>query len=352
MREGDFMVHYPYQRFDYFIDLLREAAIDPLVSSIRITLYRVASNSKVTSALINAAKNGKNVVVVIELQARFDEENNIYWANKLREENVRVIFGVQGYKVHAKLCLITRKENGKTTYFANIGTGNFNENTARIYGDKGLFTTNQKIAYEVKQIFNFFENNLRKYNFQHLFVSPYTNRSNFIKLINREIRFAKAGKEASILLKMNNLVDQQMINKLYQASKAGVKIRLIIRGICALKPGVPGLSENIKAIGLIDRFLEHARVYVFHNGGDNSIYISSADWMTRNLDFRIEVSCPVYDQTVKKEIMDILEIQWKDSVKARIHSAELNNEYRRRRGEELAIRSQYSTYDYLTNLLQ
>jgi len=351
MRAGDFMVHYPYQSFSYFIDLLREAAIDPTVSSIRITLYRVASNSRVTNALINAAKNGKNVVVVIELQARFDEENNIYWANKMKEEGVNVIYGVKGFKVHSKLCLITRKENGKSFYYANVGTGNFNEKTAELYTDKSYFTTNQKIAYEVKQVFNFFENNERKFTYKHLLVSPNTSRSGFIKLIDNEIRFAKKGKSATIFLKMNNLADKQLISKLYEASNAGVKIKLIIRGICCLKPGVRGLSENIKVIGVVDRFLEHARVYIFENGGNELCFISSADWMTRNLDYRVEVTCPIYDEQVKKEMKDILDIQWRDNVKARIYSAELTNDYKKLRDEE-PLRSQYATYDNLLKKLK
>lgn len=350
MRNKDFMVHYPYQSFHYFIDLLREAAIDPFVSSIRITLYRVASNSKVTNALINAAKNGKNVVVIIELQARFDEENNIYWAKKLEEEGVRVIFGVKGLKVHSKLCLITRKENGKSFYYANIGTGNYNEKTARLYSDKGLFTTNQKIAYEVKQVFNYFENNNRNYKYQYLLVSPKTTRSGFIKLIDTEIRNAKKGKEAYILLKMNNLVDKLMIDKLYEASEAGVKIRLIIRGICCLITGKESLSKNIRGIGVIDRFLEHTRIYVFCNGGKEMIYISSSDWMTRNLDRRIEVSCPILDPKVKAEARQIIETQWKDNVKARILNEEMDNTYRKIRDDE-PVRSQYTIYNNLKNSL-
>ncbi len=350
MREGDFMVHYPYQSFSYFIDLLREAAIDPLVSSIRITLYRVAVNSKVTNALINAAKNGKNVVVIIELQARFDEENNIYWAKKMQEDGVNVIFGVKGFKVHSKLCLITRKENGKSFYYANVGTGNFNEKTAEIYTDKSFFTTNQKIAYEVKQVFNFFEDNERKFQYKHLLVSPTGTRTTFTRLIDNEIKHAKRGRSASIFLKMNNLADKQLINKLYEASGAGVKIRLIVRGICCLKPGVKGLSENIKAIGVVDRFLEHARVYIFENGGEEICYISSADWMTRNLDFRVEVSCPIYDQKVKQEMRDILEIQWRDNVKARIHDENLANDHKKIRDGK-AFRSQYATYENLSNKL-
>ncbi len=346
MRNKDFMVHYPYQSFHYFIDLMREAALDPHVSSIRITLYRVAMNSKVTNALINAAKNGKNVVVIIELQARFDEENNIYWAKKLGEEGVKVIYGVKGLKVHSKLCLITRKENGKSFYYANIGTGNYNEKTAVLYSDKSLFTTNQKIAYEVKQVFNFFENNERNYKYQHLLVSPRTTRSGFNKLIENEINNAKKGKEAYILLKMNNLVDKQMIDKLYEASQAGVKIRLIIRGICCLKTGIESFSNNIRGIGVIDRFLEHTRIYIFCNGGKESTYISSSDWMYRNLDKRIEVSCPIIDPKVKEEVRQIIETQWKDNVKARILDENLENHYRKIRDEE-PIRSQYLTYENL-----
>jgi polyphosphate kinase len=350
MRDKDFMVHYPYQSFHYFIDLMREAAIDPLVSSIRITLYRVASNSKVTNALINAAKNGKNVVVIIELQARFDEENNIYWAKKLEEEGVKVIFGVKGLKVHSKLCLITRKENGKSFYYANIGTGNYNEKTATLYSDKGLFTTNQKIAYEVKQVFNFFENNERNFKYKYLLVSPKTTRSGFMKLIENEITNAKKGKEAYILLKMNNLVDKKMIDKLYEASEAGVKIRLIIRGICCLITGKENLSENIRGIGVIDRFLEHTRIYIFCNGGKDSTYISSSDWMTRNLDYRIEVSCPVLDPKVKEEVRNIIETQWKDNVKARVLNEKMDNNYRKMRDEK-PIRSQYVVYENLKKTL-
>jgi polyphosphate kinase len=350
MRDKDFMVHYPYQSFHYFIDLMREAAIDPLVSSIRITLYRVASNSKVTNALINAAKNGKNVVVIIELQARFDEENNIYWAKKLEEEGVKVIFGVKGLKVHSKLCLITRKENGKSFYYANIGTGNYNEKTATLYSDKGLFTTNQKIAYEVKQVFNFFENNERNFKYKYLLVSPKTTRSGFMKLIENEITNAKKGKEAYILLKMNNLVDKKMIDKLYEASEAGVKIRLIIRGICCLITGKENLSENIRGIGVIDRFLEHTRIYIFCNGGKDSTYISSSDWMTRNLDYRIELSCPVLDPKVKEEVRNIIETQWKDNVKARVLNEKMDNNYRKMRDEK-PIRSQYVVYENLKKTL-
>lgn len=349
MAKNDFILHYPYQSFNYFIDLLREAAIDPKVTSIRITLYRVAHNSMVTNALINAAKNGKNVVVIIEVQARFDEENNIYWANKLQDEGVKVITGVPGYKVHSKTCLITRKENGQTVYYANIGTGNYNEKTAVLYGDKGLFTTNRRITTEVKQLFNYFEDNSRAYAYKHLMISPFNNRSGFLQLIDNEMKNAKKGKEAWILLKMNSLVDLTMIKKLYQASCSGVKIRLIIRGICCLIPGVKNMSENIEVLSIIDRFLEHARVYFFANAGNSTCYISSADWMARNLDHRIEASCPVYDENLKKELKDLLEMQWKDNVKARM---QIKNEANiRNKIEENSFRSQYETYNYFKNKL-
>lgn len=351
MRSKDFMVHYPYQSFHYFIDFLREAALDPSVSSIRITLYRVASNSKVTNALINAAKNGKNVVAIIELQARFDEENNIYWAKKMEEEGVKVIYGVKGLKVHSKLCLVTRKENGKSFYYANIGTGNYNEKTATLYSDKGLFTTNQKIAYEVKQVFNFFENNNRAYNYKYLLVSPTNTRSGFIKLIDNEIKNARKGKDAYIFLKMNNLVDKQMISKLYEAGRAGVRIRLIIRGTCCIISGKDDFSENIRSIGVIDRFLEHTRIYIFGNAGKELIYISSADWMTRNLDRRIEVSCPIIDEKVKSEVKNLIETQWRDNVKARILEEKLENNYRKKR-DEAPLRSQYVIYENLKKDLE
>lgn len=327
MNKADILVHYPYQTFNYFIDTLRDAALDPLVTSIRITLYRIAENSFVTNALINAAKNGKNVVAVVELQARFDEENNIYWAKKMQEEGVKVIFGVPEYKVHSKICLITRKAGGKTSYYANIGTGNYNEKTAKLYGDLSLFTSNPKITSEIKQLFNFFENNLAKVKFKNLLVSPINTRSTFLELIEKEIENAKKGKTAYIKLKMNNLVDPVLIDKLYKASHAGVKVELIIRSVCCLIPGKKNLSENIQAKSIIDAYLEHSRIYIFANGGRTKCYISSSDWMIRNLDLRYEVSTPILDRSLVSEIEMIFDTQWNDNTKSRIIDKNLQNNY-------------------------
>ncbi|TND10096.1 MAG: Polyphosphate kinase [Bacteroidetes bacterium] len=328
IRESDVLLHFPYHSFHHIIDLLREASIDPRVLSISITLYRVARNSNIVNALINAIKNGKKVTVIMELQARFDEENNIYWANRLQEEGATVIFGVPHLKVHSKLFLITRKEEGKAIHYAHIGTGNLNENTATIYTDKTLLTADKRITAEVAQIFDFYNDNLRHGHYKHLLVSPFTMRKKFVQLINNEIGHAQAGRQASIFIKINNLVDRDMIAKLYEASKAGVKIRIIVRGTCALVPGVPGFSENIEAISIVDKFLEHARVFIFHNGGDEKYFISSADWMTRNLDYRSETATPIYDAESRMEMRQILELQWKDNRKARIINRKQDNQYK------------------------
>jgi polyphosphate kinase len=270
----------PYHPFDHFIDLLREASIDPFVTSIQITLYRLARNSSVINALMNAVRNGKKVTTVVELQARFDEEANILWGNKLMEEGVKVIYGVPGLKVHAKLCLITRTKKELIERFALIGTGNFNEDTARIYTDHLLLTSNKKITNEVFKAFNFFNVNYRKDNYYHLVLSPYLLRNKMTLLIDNEIKNAKAGKKAYIYLKLNNLTDFEIINQLYEASQAGVAIRLIIRGMFSLVTGIKNVSENIKAIGIVDRFLEHTRFMIFCNDGNEECYISSADLMT------------------------------------------------------------------------
>ena len=311
MKEKDILLHYPYHTFDYVIDLLREASIDPKVLSIKMTIYRVAKNSSVLHALINAVKNGKTVVAVLELQARFDEESNIYWANRLKEEGVKVIFGVPGLKVHSKLCLVSRAEKGGTAHYAIIGTGNFNEDTAKLYTDHALFTADKRLTKEVNKIFNFFVKSYRSDTFKHLVVSPNFMRKRITRLINRETKNAQAGKPAYIFLKLNGLTDPQMIQKLYEASEAGVKIKLIIRGMFSLIPGVEGMSSNIEAISIVDKFLEHSRIYIFCNEGDEIIYFSSADWMPRNIDRRIEVTCPVYDDAIKEEIRAYMEIQWK-----------------------------------------
>lgn len=345
MRKKDFLLHYPFHSFDYMISLLREAAIDPKVISIKMTLYRLAKQSNVVNALIQAVKNGTAVTVVVELQARFDEEANIYWANKLEESGARVIYGVPNYKVHAKLCLITRKEEGQLRHYVNISTGNYNEVTARAYCDSSLFTSNPCITKEVEEIFDFFEDNILPTKYKHLLVSPFHMRNKLVKLINNEIHNARNGKQASILLKVNSLVDAEMIDKLYEASNAGVKIRLIIRGSCSLIPGVPDLSANIEAISIIDRFLEHSRVFVFGNGGDELYYISSADWMNRNLSHRIEVACPIYDKAIQEELRTMLELQLQDNVKARILNKEQDNRYKKTPSAK--VRSQVEIYRFL-----
>ncbi|MEE4175936.1 MAG: polyphosphate kinase 1 [Bacteroides sp.] len=352
MREKDIMLHFPYQSFHYIVELLREASIDPTVKSIKVTLYRVATNSKVINALINAARNGKKVTVFLELQARFDEKANIYWSEKMQEEGVEIIHGVQGLKVHSKLILIRRKEGKKNVLYAHVGTGNLNEETAQIYGDDSLLTCDPHITEEVDRVFSLFEKTwYAPVNFRHLIVSPFRTRKFIVQQIDREIKNARAGKPAAIFMKLNSLVDEAIVKRLYVASKAGVKCRLIVRGICVLVPGKPGLSENIEVISIVDRFLEHSRVFIFHNEGDERYYISSADMMTRNLDYRIEVGCPILDQNIQRELRTMLELQWKDNAKARIIEGKQQNKYRLPEVDEPPIRSQEAIYQYFKNLL-
>jgi polyphosphate kinase len=348
IRKRDIMFYFPYHPFDHFIDLLREASIDPFVTSIHITLYRLARNSSVINALMNAARNGKSVTTVVELQARFDEEANIHWGNKLLEEGVKVIYGVPGLKVHSKLCLITRIKGEVTQRYAAVGTGNFNEDTARVYTDHLLLTSDKKITNEVLKAFNFFSANYRKDKFYHLLVSPFGLRNKLVSLIENEIKNAKAGREAWIRIKINNLTDEEIISKLYKAGDAGVEVRLIVRGMFSMAPGAKGVSENIKDIGIVDRFLEHSRFMIFCNGGDELVYITSADIMPRNLDHRIEVTCPVWDPAIKKEISDVFNIQWNDNVKARILDAELSN--RMVSNGEPPLRSQTEIHRYYSEI--
>ncbi len=348
IRKRDIMFYFPYHPFDHFIDLLREASIDPFVTSIHITLYRLARNSSVINALMNAARNGKSVTTVVELQARFDEEANIHWGNKLLDEGVKVIYGVPGLKVHSKLCLITRVKDEVTQRYAAVGTGNFNEDTASVYTDHLLLTSDKKITNEVLKAFNFFSANYRKDKFYHLLVSPFGLRNRLMMMIENEIKNAKAGKEAYIRIKINNLTDEEIISKLYKAGDAGVDVRLIVRGMFSMAPGAKGVSDNIRAIGIVDRFLEHSRFMVFCNGGDELIYITSADFMPRNLDRRIEVTCPVWDPAIKKEINDVFSIQWNDNVKARILDAELSN--RMVSNGEPSLRSQTEIHRYYTGI--
>ena len=346
--ERDYLVNAPYQSFSYIIKFLREAALDPKVTTIKITLYRLAKNSQVISSLINAAKNGKKVTVQIELQARFDEASNISYAEQMQTEGIELIFGIKGLKVHSKICLIERMENGILKKYGLISTGNFNESTAKIYTDVTLFTAHQQILKDVSKIFDFFDVNYRLHRYKHLIVSPHYTRSRFYRLIDREMMYAKLGNPAFIKLKMNSLSDIKMINKLYDASRAGVKIQLQIRGICSLIPGIKGMSENIEAISIVDNYLEHSRVYIFANGGNPEAFISSADFMTRNLDGRVEVSCPIYDAEVKKELIDSFDVGWKGNVKARLHSGKLDNKYRVR-GDNPVFRAQLETYNYYKN---
>jgi len=348
IKKKDVLFYFPYNPFDHFIDLLREASIDPNVTSIHITLYRLARNSSVINALMNAARNGKDVTTVVELQARFDEEANILWGNKLLDEGVKVIYGVPGLKVHSKLCLITRVKNDVVQRFAAVGTGNFNEDTARVYTDHLLLTSDKKITNEVLKAFNFFIANYRKDKFYHLLVSPFGLRNKLIMLIENETKKAKAGKEAYISIKINNLTDEEIIGRLYKAGKAGVKIRLIVRGMLSLIPGMKDFSANIKAIGIVDRFLEHSRFMIFCNGGDELVYITSADIMPRNLDRRIEVTCPVFDPVIKKEITDVFEIQWNDNVKARVFDETQSNKLVK--SSKTPLRSQIEVHSYLAGI--
>ncbi len=344
IREKDVLLHYPYHSFESFIDLLREASLDPKVRSLKVTLYRVAKDSNVINALINAARNGKQVTVFFEFQARFDEENNIYYTNILQEEGVRVISSIPGYKVHSKLLLIRRKEAGLNKYYAAIGTGNFNESTAKVYTDLMLFTSNENITNEVNQVFHLFDNRFMRPEFKHLIVSPFSHRAFINSMIDREVQNAKSGLEAWVDIKLNNLVDQKVIEKIREAASAGVKFRMLIRGICVMVPTKKDL-KNIEIISVVGRFLEHSRFLIFANGGNVECYLSSADWMKRNLDHRIEVSCPVYDKNHIKTLREVFEISWKDNVKARYQDGTEENRYRKNRLPEPWL-SQQELYRY------
>ncbi len=342
--EKDYLQFTPYHTFSNIIWFLREAALDPKVKSVKITIYRLAKNSQVVNSLINAVKNGKKVTVQIELQARFDEESNIRYAEQLKAEGVKLIFGVRGLKVHSKICVIEREEGKGIKRYGFISTGNFNESTAKVYTDYTLFTANQDILKEVNKVFNFFETNYNIQKYKYLIVSPHYTKKILKQLIEEEIKNAKAGKEAYIKLKMNNITSYKMIDKLYEASRAGVKIQMIVRGICCLVPGIEGMSENIEVISIVDKFLEHPRLFIFGNNGNPKVYISSADWMTRNISFRVEVGCPIYDETIKQELIDTFEISWADNVKARVIDQAQDNHYRPHTLP--AQRSQVALYEY------
>ncbi|MAZ36336.1 MAG: polyphosphate kinase 1 [Crocinitomicaceae bacterium] len=345
VKKKDILLHYPYQTFDHLIDFLREAAIDPKVRSIKMTLYRVAKNSRIINALINAAQNGKDVTVLVELQARFDEENNIKFANLLSDEGIKVLFGYRGLKVHSKVCYISRREENKLVGYVHVGTGNFHESTAKIYGDLSLLTRNSDITDEVRRMFELLEGNFTPYYYKHLLVSPLNMRPRLVRMINQEIRNAQAGKNAYIHLKLNNIIDPDLMEKLYQASKAGVEVKINIRGICGIRPGMKNLSENIEAISILGKYLEHARIMIFCNNDDPKYFIGSADWMERNLDRRIEVTCPIYDKNIQDELRFIFDLQWKDNVKARQIDANSKNEYRKT-GKKANTRAQMEFYKY------
>ena len=346
----DYLLHAPYQSFRYVVKFLREAALDPQVKSIKITIYRLAEVSHIASSLINAAKNGKDVVVQIELRARFDEAANIYYAEQMQEEGVQMIFGVKGLKVHCKACVIERLEGGKIKRYSFLSTGNFNESTARVYTDYTLFTANEGIGKDINKVFNFFDVNYRVKTYKHLVVSPHYTRATWERLIDVEIKNKAKGKSAGIQLKLNSLSDYRMIDKLYEASQAGVSIQIVVRGICCLIPGVKGLSENIEVISVVDKFLEHTRLYIFNNNNDPKYFISSADIMGRNLDTRVEISCPIYDSEIQKELQETFEISWQDNVKARLILATQDNAYVREGGP--SVRSQFAIYDYYKNKLE
>lgn len=349
IRERDVLLYYPYYTFEHTLELLRQASFDPNVLSIKINIYRVAKDSRIIDSVIHAAHNGKKVTVVVELQARFDEEANIHWAKRLTEAGVHVIFSAPGLKIHAKLFIISRMEEGQIIRYAHIGTGNFNEKTARLYTDYSLLTANEQITNEVRRVFSFIENPYRPVIFENLMVSPQNSRLRLNELIDQEIANAQAGLPSGITLKINNLVDKELTDKLYDASNAGVKIRLLIRGMCSLVAGQPGYSENIQVTSIVDRFLEHDRVYVFANAGDDKVFISSADWMTRNIDYRIEVAVRLVDSRLKQRVLDILELQFNDTVKARYVDKDLSNHYVPR-GNKRKIRAQLAVYDYLKSL--
>lgn len=351
LKKKDYLINLPYQSFDYIIHFLREAAIDPHVSTIHITLYRLAENSRVINALINASRNGKKVICLVELKARFDEQANIYWTAKLEEEGVYVNYGITGYKVHTKICLVTRIEKGKTTYYANLATGNYNEKTAKLYCDHSLFTANTDITKELNKLFHNIERKKISKGYQHLIVSPTETRNKLFGFIDREIKFAKSKKDAFMVLKMNSLADEETIEKLYEASNAGVTIKLIVRGMCCLVPQQKGFSENIEVISIVDKFLEHARIWWFGNNGQDEIYMLSADLMTRNLDHRIEVGFPILDGELKDEVKQLINIQLMDNTKAREINGLNNNKYRKT-GITVPYRAQIDSYNYLKHKLQ
>ena len=344
LESKDYLLYTPYHSFSFVIKFLREAALDPEVTTIKITIYRLSKISNVARSLINAAKNGKKVLVQIELQARFDETNNITYAEQMQAAGVELIFGIPGLKVHSKIWVIEKKTKGKKKRYGFISTGNFNEDTAKIYTDYTLFTSNQKILKEVNKVFNFLQVHYKLKKYKHLIVSPHYTKNALVKMINQEIENHKAGLPSGIRLKLNAITNFSMIEKLYEASTAGVPIQMIVRGICCLIPGVKGMSENIEVISVVDRYLEHPRVYHFTNGGTPKIYISSADFMTRNIENRVEVAAPIYDTDLQRQITEVFDIIWNDNVKARRLNGPIQNAFIK--NNSAPIRSQFEIFDY------
>jgi polyphosphate kinase len=344
LESKDYLLYTPYHSFSFVIKFLREAALDPEVTTIKITIYRLSKISNVARSLINAAKNGKKVLVQIELQARFDETNNITYAEQMQAAGVELIFGIPGLKVHSKICVIEKKNQGKKKRYGFISTGNFNEDTAKIYTDYTLFTSNQKILKEVNKVFNFLQVHYKLKKYKHLIVSPHYTNNALVKMINQEIENHKAGLPSGIRLKLNAITNFSMIEKLYEASTAGVPIQMIVRGICCLIPGVKGMSENIEVISVVDRYLEHPRVYHFTNGGTPKIYISSADFMTRNIENRVEVAAPIYDTDLQRQITEVFDIIWNDNVKARRLNGPTQNAFIK--NDSAPLRSQFEIFDY------
>jgi len=342
----DYLISTPYQSYDYVIHFLREAAIDPKVKEISIAVYRLAENSRIMHALMSAAKNGKKVTCLVELRARFDEQNNISWSRRLEEEGVNVLYGIEGYKVHSKICLVMRLEKEKPAYYACLSTGNFNEKTARMYADHTLLTANKKITADLVNVFKALGRGVLPKGLKSLIVSPIDARPAIYKLIDNEIKNAKAGKKAYMILKMNSLADEQLIAKLYQANNGGVKITLIVRGMCCLIAGMKGYSENIEVLSIVDKYLEHARVHIYCNGGNELIYLTSADFMTRNIDTRVEVGFPIYDEQLKKEVRDIIDLQLEDNTKSREINSHNTNKYHKTKSD-LPQRAQVDIYNYL-----
>ena len=349
--QQDVMLNFPYHSFNAIIDLLREAAMDPQVTTIKITAYRLASNSKIINALVNASRNGKEVVVMLELKARFDEEANLAWKGRLEEEGVKVLIGVDNIKVHAKVCIIKKRVANHVFQYGFVSTGNLNEQTARVYGDHCLLTSNRHVMADINRIFNYLENpksgNEPLQLCQTLMVCPTSMRKELTALINREIKNAKAKKKASIIIKLNSLSDVDLIEKLYEAAHAGVEVKMIVRGIFCAMVDSPKFKKPLTAISIVDEYLEHARVMIFHNDGKEKVYISSADWMVRNLDHRVEAAIAVTDKNIVEELKEIISIQLHDNVKARWLDNELSNEYVTASDGEKKIRSQIEIYNYL-----